>query len=103
MTLKHLKQTLKHTFSGKCEINNDYLRSQAPFNVIFTDKRRWRNAVNHHESSSIIQEFLWMKYENKDNAERDKYTFFFSGLPTLASPRNLVTCLALSARIRWFL
>ena len=29
-----LKQTLKHTFSGKCEINNDYLRSQAPLNVI---------------------------------------------------------------------
>ena len=34
MTLKHLKQTLKHTFFAKCEINNDYMRSQAPLNVI---------------------------------------------------------------------
>ena len=31
---KYLKQTLKYTFSGKCEINNDHLRSRAPLNVI---------------------------------------------------------------------
>ena len=29
------------------------MRSQAPLNVIFTDKRRWRNAVNHHHHTYI--------------------------------------------------
>ena len=34
MTLKYLKQALEHTFSSKCEINNNYLRSQTPLSVI---------------------------------------------------------------------
>ena len=47
--LEIFKSGLKHTFSSKCEINNNYLRSQTPLNVkIVTDKRGWRNAVNHH-------------------------------------------------------
>ena len=58
MTLKHLKQTLKHTFSGKCEINNDYLRSQAPLNVI--------SQINGAEEMLwiIMREIIWIEFNN---------------------------------------
>ena len=50
MTLRKLKQALKHTFSSKCVINMVTIWGARHLikNANVTDKWRWRNAVNHH-------------------------------------------------------